>query len=395
MINKKKNIFEDIDFNIFASQICEVLKEAIEKFWEQDIKLSVYAINDYRELRDEALISNIDFFSSQIKVQNHKPVIIRLSKDFSDTFLSSTLSCTKKPFKLTDLTNLEIKILNNFCEFIYKKLKDVLIPVKEVKLSDKSEKNINLIFLVASKENICSKIIISIPMDRMNFKTIVKKESFTDEDFTKSYSHVRIKAGSTKITLSELKNLAKDDIVVLENSSSSNIILISGEFEKKFNVKINRSLIVDIDNNENETEDTYYEVTMEKNLWDDIQIEINAEFEKVKMTIGELKQITKGQVVDLGSVFDNEIALFVEDKKVAKGELIIINDRYAVRLNEILSDSKDKTPPSKKTQTPPPQPAKPQQSTPKPAAKPQSQPVRPKVQQASDDEEFDYSDFEK
>ncbi len=395
MINKKKNIFEDIDFNIFASQICEVLKEAIEKFWEQDIKLSVYAINDYRELRDEALISNIDFFSSQIKVQNHKPVIIRLSKDFSDTFLSSTLSCTKKPFKLTDLTNLEIKILNNFCEFIYKKLKDVLIPVKEVKLSDKSEKNINLIFLVASKENICSKIIISIPMDRMNFKTIVKKESFTDEDFTKSYSHVRIKAGSTKITLSELKNLAKDDIVVLENSSSSNLILISGEFEKKFNVKINRSLIVDIDNNENETEDTYYEVTMEKNLWDDIQIEINAEFEKVKMTIGELKQITKGQVVDLGSVFDNEIALFVEDKKVAKGELIIINDRYAVRLNEILSDSKDKTPPSKKTQTPPPQPAKPQQSTPKPAAKPQSQPVRPKVQQASDDEEFDYSDFEK
>ena len=145
MINKKKNIFEDIDFNIFASQICEVLKEAIEKFWEQDIKLSVYAINDYRELRDEALISNIDFFSSQIKVQNHKPVVIRLSKDFSDTFLSSTLSCTKKPFKLTDLTNLEIKILNNFCEFIYKKLKDVLIPVKEVKLSDKSEKNINLI----------------------------------------------------------------------------------------------------------------------------------------------------------------------------------------------------------------------------------------------------------
>ena len=395
MINKKKNIFEDIDFNIFASQICEVLKEAIEKFWEQDIKLSVYAINDYRELRDEALISNIDFFSSQIKVQNHKPVVIRLSKDFSDTFLSSTLSCTKKPFKLTDLTNLEIKILNNFCEFIYKKLKDVLIPVKEVKLSDKSEKNINLIFLVASKENICSKIIISIPMDRMNFKTIVKKELFTDEDFTKSYSHVRIKAGSTKITLSELKNLAKDDIVVLENSSSSNLILISGEFEKKFNVKINRSLIVDIDNNENETEDTYYEVTMEKNLWDDIQIEINAEFEKVKMTIGELKQITKGQVVDLGSVFDNEIALFVEDKKVAKGELIIINDRYAVRLNEILSDSKDKTPPSKKTQTPPPQPAKPQQSTPKPAAKPQSQPVRPKVQQASDDEEFDYSDFEK
>ena len=133
----------------------------------------------------------------------------------------------------------------------------------------------------------------------------------------------------------------------------------------------------------------------------DIQIEINAEFEKVKMTIGELKQITQGQVVDLGSVFDNEISLFVEDKKVAKGELIIINDRYAVRLNEVLSS---KAPQSEEIKE---QSAQKPQNDPKPMPQssqktpPNPMPQKPQMKQPQqkakvvEDEEFDYSDFEK
>ena len=138
---------------------------------------------------------------------------------------------------------------------------------------------------------------------------------------------------------------------------------------------------------------------MEKNLWDDIQIEINAEFEKVKMTIGELKQITQGQIVDLGSVFENEISLFVEDRKVATGELIIINDRYAVRLNEILNTNTQKTPIKAKVEAQEkPQPAPKQApAQPKPQPKMKEQPTPPKkpAQAAVEDEEFDYSDFEK
>ena len=160
--------------------------------------------------------------------------------------------------------------------------------------------------------------------------------------------------------------------------------------ETKFNVKPDASLIFNIDNDEDENENTYEEVIMEKNLWDDIQIEVNAEFEKIKMTIGELKQITQGQIVDLGSVFDNEIFLYVENKKVAKGELMIINDRYAVRLNEIINSNNTKT---ATTQQPKPkEPAeKPKQQPQKPQPKPQP---KPQVQ-VSEDEEFDYSDFEK
>lgn len=408
MHNKTKNIFEDKNLNIFVSQICDAFKSAFESFWEQDTKLILHAVNDYREIREEKLISNTDFFSSRIKVENHKPVIIRLSEEFVENIFENALGTNQKSFKFSDITPLEIKILNGFCEFTYKKLKDVLISPKDAKLTEMSEKNINLLFLVCPKSEICSKILISIPQDRIKLNVLKPLIAFKDEDFVTSKATVNLSAGTSKITFDELQNLSVDDIVVLENSELSKMTLISGKIRNKFNIKINPSLIVNLDNDEedeNGNVQIYDEVKMEKNLWDDIQIEISAEFEKVKMTIGELKQITQGQIVDLGSVFDNEISLFVEDRKVAKGELIIINDRYAVRLSEILNSNTQKTPISANVNIAPSQ-AKPQlkpQVKPQPAqshqpkiqqpqAKPQSKPI---ASAKSEDEEFDYSDFEK
>ncbi|MBR5304558.1 MAG: FliM/FliN family flagellar motor switch protein [Candidatus Gastranaerophilales bacterium] len=422
MQNKIENIFSNKNLNDFTLQYSEVVKSALESFWESDINVYMQAINDFREIRTEKLISNLDFFTSQIKVENHKPIITRLSKEFIENILEHTLENGLDSFKLNKITPLEIKILNSFCEFLYKKLKEILIPTNVAKLSEKSEKYINLVFLVLLND-ICTKIMISIPQDRIDLKEIKKTQNFNDEDFLTSGAQVNLRAGSSKLTLEELQNLAKDDIVVLEESELSKMILLSGKIENKFNIKINPSLIINLENDEEGDENyiqTYEEVEMSKNLWDDIQIEINAEFEKVKMTIGELKQISQGQIVDLGSIFDNEISLFVEDRKVAKGELIIINDRYAVRLNEVLNNAKTTTPiaqakPQQPQQAQPqkpnpgvtpaqkPQPSaqKPQPSTQNPQTavkqgvpnKPQAQPqARPRV---VEDEDFDYSDFEK
>ncbi len=399
---KDKNIFNNINFNLFGDMITETVKVAVEKYWEQEAEITLKAVNDYRELRDEKLVKNIDFFSCQIKVEKHKPIIARLSKEFIQNFLDLTLQNNSKDFKLANLTPLEIKILNNFSEFLYRRLKEVLIPEKNLKLTENSQKYINFLFLLGLKNETVCELMVSIPIDRIEFKTLDKVKSFSDEDFRTSTATVRIKAGSSKITLDELKNLSEDDIVLLEDSDSSKLILISGDFEKKFNVKVNPSLVLNLDegdNSGNSGNEIYDEVIMEKNLWDDIQIEINAEFEKVKMTIGELKQITQGQVVDLGSVFDNEISLFVENKKVAKGELIIINDRYAVRLSEVLSSKNSQNAAieaqinAKNNAVP--KPTQPSQTKTQQTQKIQSKPPQKETKQSVEDEEFDYSDFEK
>ncbi len=80
------------------------------------------------------------------------------------------------------------------------------------------------------------------------------------------------------------------------------------------------------------------------NLWDSIQVDMSAEFNKVKVTLGELKSIEEGLIVDLCSVYDNKVSLKVSGKLIASGELVIINDRFGVRIEKV--NDTDKAPQS-------------------------------------------------
>ena len=59
---------------------------------------------------------------------------------------------------------------------------------------------------------------------------------------------------------------------------------------------------------------------------------------QVRLTLGELKNIEEGLIVDLCSVYDNKVSLKVGGKLVAAGELVIINDRFGVRIEKVNSN---------------------------------------------------------
>ena len=144
----------------------------------------------------------------------------------------------------------------------------------------------------------------------------------------------------------------------------------NGNFSYEFKVNPDPSIMLDLDEDEH---DTGSETMSDKNMWDDIQIEVSAEFDKVKMSLGELKQMTTGMVIDLADAFNDKISLLVEDKIVAKGDLVIINDRYGVRLTEII--------------------AEPSQGAPAKAESQQAQAPKAENNQNAE-EDFDYSDFD-
>ena len=82
----------------------------------------------------------------------------------------------------------------------------------------------------------------------------------------------------------------------------------------------------------------------EKNIWDSIEVEMVATFDSVKITLGELKDIEDGLVVDLASLYENNVTLKVEDKSIASGNLVIVNDRYGVKVNKVIAGSEDTLP---------------------------------------------------
>ena len=71
------------------------------------------------------------------------------------------------------------------------------------------------------------------------------------------------------------------------------------------------------------------------NIWDSIEVDMNAEFDAVKVSLGDLKKIEAGLVVDLTSLYDNNVTLKVEGKSIASGSLVIVNDRYGVKIDKI------------------------------------------------------------
>ena len=130
------------------------------------------------------------------------------------------------------------------------------------------------------------------------------------------------------------------------------------------------------------------------NLWDSIEVEMSAQFDTVKVSLGELKKIEDGLVVDLTSIYDNKVTLSVEDKPIARGELVIVNDRYGVKISEVLtkSPSVDNSMPAADNNSDAfnmPQ----GDENAAPAAM-NEQPVQTAQTPADEEEEFDYSDFE-
>ena len=165
-------------------------------------------------------------------------------------------------------------------------------------------------------------------------------------------------------------------------------------YERDFRITPNPGLIISVDNSEGEDMATNMPP---ENLWDSIQVDMGAEFDKVKISLGELKNIEQGLVVDIGSVYQNNITLKVEEKTIATGELVIVNDRYGVKINHIFAEPKPQVqeevhelPQEQMPMGDEPLPEQPQEIGEEMPMEYESMPQ----EGVQGDEDFDYSDFE-
>ena len=410
-----ENIFDEKKCGQISSVIMEFdgeflpkIIDATQNFWEEKYEFRLFDINNLETVKEDKYLKNDSFFISQVPSETVPPVTIRLSEEFARLFLHNAFGSNLPLFELNDLSELEIRILNSYCDFLYKSFSNILIPIAELdKFELKNKEVYNFVIIIKNKDEKNSKIVITLPSSRIKRAEIKKEENFSEDEFKNTNAYVDIEAGSSKITLNDLKNISDGDIILLEDSFVNKMKIITGENVREFKINPDPALMIELDEDEHDID---REENINKNMWDDIQIEVNARFKKVKMTLGELKHISKGLVIDLGSVFNNEISLLVEDKTVAKGELVIINDKYAVKINEIISDAPKVSTQPQQVQAKA-QAAQAQKTAPKAAAaspqkaqtqKPhqatQAQKAAPKAQQPVKkdevEEDFDYSDFE-
>lgn len=71
----------------------------------------------------------------------------------------------------------------------------------------------------------------------------------------------------------------------------------------------------------------------------DVTLNIAVELGRTKMTIKEVLSLGPGSVVELDKAAGEPVDMRVNDRLMAKGEVVVIDDRFGVRVTDIISPS--------------------------------------------------------
>src|SRR4051812_19449790 len=73
----------------------------------------------------------------------------------------------------------------------------------------------------------------------------------------------------------------------------------------------------------------------------DVELTVKIELGRTKMRLDEVLRLGQGAVVELDRLAGDPVDVFVNDRLVARGEVVVLNEKFAVRLTEVVSPIKD------------------------------------------------------
>jgi flagellar motor switch protein FliN/FliY len=69
----------------------------------------------------------------------------------------------------------------------------------------------------------------------------------------------------------------------------------------------------------------------------DIPLKVTAELGRTRMSIREILQLAQGSVVELSKFAGEPLEVLINDKLIARGEVVVVNEKFGVRLTDIIS----------------------------------------------------------
>lgn len=69
----------------------------------------------------------------------------------------------------------------------------------------------------------------------------------------------------------------------------------------------------------------------------DIPLEISVELGRTKMLINDLLQLGQGSVIELTKLAGEPLEILINQKLIARGEAVVVNEKFGVRLTDIIS----------------------------------------------------------
>jgi flagellar motor switch protein FliN len=69
----------------------------------------------------------------------------------------------------------------------------------------------------------------------------------------------------------------------------------------------------------------------------DIPLEISVELGRTKILVNDLLQLGQGSVIELSKLAGEPLEILINQKLIARGEAVVVNEKFGVRITDIIS----------------------------------------------------------
>lgn len=346
------------------------LADSIRQFWSLSLNIVFFGVSDqlqYFLKQDDFYVAELELAKKEQAGDESSTAVLRLSDALCEILLCNTLGSSKSLFSLSALSTLERKLIASFSRTLFFEIKEILLNSSLEDGVNLSNKDLVHFFwfvgtgsvLDQSKKREAGKIVLSVPWaalsvdvrESLKFQEegVSEKRLIDDSTFFHVTEAITLHAGSAKLTLAEINLLEPDDMIVLDNSHSDQLLLSLESshasmtaFQIRWSDAQKKWLTL---HDEKDYIDMELPAAHDKegsnNIWDNIQVSLTATLAPVQLPLKELKEISEGLVVELADVVDNQVTLHVEGRSIATGELLIVGERFGVRVNKVLAKQEE------------------------------------------------------
>jgi flagellar motor switch protein FliN/FliY len=280
-----------------------------------------------------------------------------------------------KTQRATQLTTLESFIFRDFLEQWVLPALNTLIP-ETVELS--SERPVHMDGFMTyvftphtgfqSNTDLIPKLMLQVPLSAL--KAVVKDVSplpthswerflaWNEGQGASFASPATLVAGLSTLKISELKLLEAGDLIVLEHSDIHKLGLKhpKNHILQAFGIVADYSELESFDpawsgppphlpnppplqfNESHPTmmyPHTQVPADAQNSLWDQLHVDVHAEFKPLRISIQELRHMSKGLLIEVGDLLHNEIQLVTNSSTIAYGQLVVVGDKFGVLLTKV------------------------------------------------------------
>jgi flagellar motor switch protein FliN/FliY len=74
----------------------------------------------------------------------------------------------------------------------------------------------------------------------------------------------------------------------------------------------------------------------------DVPLQISVELGRSQMTLRQTLELVQGSVIELDRLAGDPVDIFVNERLLAKGEVVVVDDKFAVRITELIDPKANK-----------------------------------------------------